>query len=255
MVRLLHTGTPGATYYVRAASAWVTVTAAIEGPRGPGGVDGTAGGGAWDLLGTFSQTVSTVQDDIWLDLGFAWPTDTDWMIVSRLGGNASVPMYIPDITGRTAGLVGGTPVAAQRRLVNDAGLAGTVYLGVTAAGGALIEFSQNHTTAVTIRFFEYVPSDVQAMGGGTSEARVQQLINATSLSALQGMVTDAQIPDAIFRDAELTAAAVQTLLGLTATEVNDLLHRRKHHGPGSHVYAERWHDSHNHNSGRHGRHG
>ena len=222
MVRLLHTGTPGATYYVRAASAWVTVTAAIEGPRGPGGIDGTAGGGAWDLLGTFSQTVSTVQDDIWLDLGFAWPTDTDWMIVSRLGGNASVPMYIPDITGRTAGLVGGTPVAAQRRLVNDAGLAGTVYLGVTAAGGALIEFSQNHTTAVTIRFFEYVPSDVQAMGGGTSEARVQQLINATSLSALQGMVTDAQIPDAIFRDAELTAAAVQTLLGLTATEVNDI---------------------------------
>ena len=39
---------------------------------------------------------------------------------------------------------------------------------------------------------------------------------------MQGMVTDAQIPDAIFRDAELTAAAVQTLLGLTATEVNDL---------------------------------
>ena len=157
MVRLLHTGTPGATYYVRAASAWVTVTAAIEGPRGPGGIDGTPGGGAWELLGTFSQTVSTVQDDIWLDLGFAWPTDTDWMIVSRLGGNASVPMYIPDITGRTAGLVGGTPVAAQRRLVNDAGLAGTVYLGVTAAGGALIEFSQNHTTAVTIRFFGVCP--------------------------------------------------------------------------------------------------
>ena len=93
------------------------------------------------------------------------------------------------------------------------------------------------------------------MGGGTSEARVQQLINATDLSALQGMVTDAQIPDAIFRDAELTAAAVQTLLGLTATEVNDHLHWRKHHGPGSHVYAERWHDCHNHDPGWHGRHG
>ena len=37
MIRLLHTGTPGATFEVRAVSAWVDITAAIEGPGGPGG--------------------------------------------------------------------------------------------------------------------------------------------------------------------------------------------------------------------------
>ena len=52
---------------------------------------------------------------------------------------------------------------------------------------------------------------------------IQALINATSLSALQGQVTDGQIPAAIMRDAELTAAAVRTLLALTSNEVNDLL--------------------------------
>ena len=36
------------------------------------------------------------------------------------------------------------------------------------------------------------------------------------------MVTDGQIPDAIMRDAELTAAAIRTLLGLTSAEVDDL---------------------------------
>ena len=59
--------------------------------------------------------------------------------------------------------------------------------------------------------------------GGVTETRVQEIVDATDLSNLQGMVTDAQIPDAIMRDAELTAAAVRTLLGLSATEVNDLL--------------------------------
>ena len=56
-----------------------------------------------------------------------------------------------------------------------------------------------------------------------TDARIQELINATSLADLQGQVTDAQIPASIFRDSELTAAAVRTLLGLTATEVNDLV--------------------------------
>ena len=60
-------------------------------------------------------------------------------------------------------------------------------------------------------------------GGGVTEDRVQELIDATSLSALQGQVTDSQIPDAIMRDSELTASAVRTLLGLTADEVTNLL--------------------------------
>ena len=60
-------------------------------------------------------------------------------------------------------------------------------------------------------------------GGDLDEDRVQELIDATSLSALQGMVTDGQIPDDIMRDAEFTAAAVRGLLSLTADEVTELL--------------------------------
>ena len=63
----------------------------------------------------------------------------------------------------------------------------------------------------------------QPGGGGVNEARVQELINATALSALQGLITDGQIPGAIMRDAEFTAATVRTLLSLTATEANDVL--------------------------------
>ena len=44
-----------------------------------------------------------------------------------------------------------------------------------------------------------------------------------ALSALEGSVTDAQIPAGIMRDAEFTAVAVRGLLGLTPSEVNDLL--------------------------------
>lgn len=66
-----------------------------------------------------------------------------------------------------------------------------------------------------------VPAALRASAGVT-ETRVQELIDATNLSALQGMVTDSQIPGIIFRDAELTAQAVRGVLNLTAAEVNDL---------------------------------
>ena len=61
------------------------------------------------------------------------------------------------------------------------------------------------------------------MSGGVTETRVQELINATSLAALQGLVTDGQIPASIMRDAEFTAAAVRGLLNLTADEVTNIL--------------------------------
>ena len=61
------------------------------------------------------------------------------------------------------------------------------------------------------------------MSGPLTSAQVQSLIDATSLSALQGQVSDGQIPAAIMRDAEFTAAAVRNLLSLSATEVNDIL--------------------------------
>ena len=48
---------------------------------------------------------------------------------------------------------------------------------------------------------------------------------AISFAQLTGMIADSQIPAAIMRDAEFTAAAVRGLLNLTATEVNDLSDR------------------------------
>ena len=64
--------------------------------------------------------------------------------------------------------------------------------------------------------------DAQVVRART-EAQIQAIINATALSALQGEVTDGQIPDDIMRDAEFTAATVRSLLGLSAAEVNNLL--------------------------------
>ena len=46
---------------------------------------------------------------------------------------------------------------------------------------------------------------------------------ATSFSGLTGMIADSQIPDSIMRDSEFTASAVRNLLGLTETEVSNLL--------------------------------
>ena len=52
---------------------------------------------------------------------------------------------------------------------------------------------------------------------GITEGRVQELINATSLSALQGQVADGQIPDAIARDSEIPAqrTALQVIALIT----------------------------------------
>ena len=183
MVRLLHTGTPGATYYVRAAGAWVTVTAAIEGPRGASGnagndgsdgadgTDGTdgavgaPGGGAMQLLGTFSQTIGSAEDDIWLDLGFEWPTDTDWAVSARTGGNTAVWIYLPHVRAEADGTIGAAPSAAQRYSLNDAGLSGSTNLGHTASGQALIEFSNTHTSVITFDFFEQVPGNENGLQG------------------------------------------------------------------------------------------
>ena len=73
-----------------------------------------------------------------------------------------------------------------------------------------------------IRIWEVVAAGSLGMSGPLTSAQVQSLIDATSLSALQGS-SDGQIPAAIMRDAEFTAAAVRNLLSLSSSEVNDLL--------------------------------
>ena len=97
--------------------------------------------------------------------------------------------------------------AADRFVLSNEGIAGAPnqYVTLTRLQQALVTLGY---LTVTL--------------GLATETRVQTLINATNLSALQGQVTDGQIPDAILRDAELTAARVMQLLNLTAQEVNDL---------------------------------
>ena len=58
-------------------------------------------------------------------------------------------------------------------------------------------------------------------GGGLTSAQVQLLVNATMLSALQGQVTDGQIPNAITRDSELTAAINALTLAAISGQLTD----------------------------------
>ena len=89
--------------------------------------------------------------------------------------------------------------------------------------GAYVKSYSATTGMLTVQLAD--GSEVQvpvASTGGITGAEAQTLINATELSALAGSVTNAQIPDGIMRDSELTAFAVRKLLGLTAAEANDL---------------------------------
>ena len=134
------------------------------------------------------------------------PQDSDVVPIIRSGTNVFSQKWsdikaalIPDSTARTA-------AAAAQATADVAQTAADVDADVLAHAG---DPNAHHVPGMG--------------GGGLVEAEVQALINATALSALQGQVTDGQIPAAIMRDAEFTAAAVRTLLALTSSEVNDLL--------------------------------
>ena len=97
---------------------------------------------------------------------------------------------------------------------------GVVDSGVFSVDGTTLTLTLDNSNTVIIS----VPALLRSTTtGGVTEARVQALINQTELSALAGSVTNDQIPGAIMRDTEFTAATVRTLLGLTATEVAELL--------------------------------
>ena len=49
---------------------------AVDGGPGPAG---TPGGGAIDLVGTFTITIAAANDDIFLDMGFDWPVGSKWI--------------------------------------------------------------------------------------------------------------------------------------------------------------------------------
>ena len=233
MIRLLHTGTPAATYEVRANGAWVDITPAIEGPAGTPGLDGAPGGGAIENYGiTLDGTAARpVNEFIATGVMMGERGDTPYLAY-RLVSNSTAILWFStdelyDVAEAAAGDTStdgstGPPIVERNRLrmPESAGssISGSVDAGRTAANELLLSTTTANVD-ITVEFFRYVTSVAQA---GASEARVQELINASSLSALQGQVTDAQIPDAIMRDAELTNARVRGILGLTATEVDDL---------------------------------
>ena len=206
-----YTGSPGDAYD---NALWVERTDAIQGDRGAAGAPG---GGALEHLATFDTTITATNDDMFLDAGFDWPDDTDWVMYIPIntggGQNAGVGLWqdLDRIDAIDPSTVGTASTAATRIHANDQGIAGSVYFGRTAAGRALIEFSEANDP-VAFSFYKYVPS---AQQGGLTTDQVNALIAAADIQ-------DSQIPASIMRDAEFTAAAVRTLLGLTATEVTNL---------------------------------
>ena len=70
-----------------AGNGWENVTGLIRGPTGNPGSSGAAGGGALEPYPTFVRTsISSAEDDIWLDLGFDWDQSVEHMAFTRTGG-------------------------------------------------------------------------------------------------------------------------------------------------------------------------
>lgn len=212
-----------------AGTAWEDSTGVIigrQGPAGTNGRDGAAGGGAFDLLGVFDTPITNANDDQFLSLGFDWPDlETNWVSIVPIshgaGANAGAGFlfHLPRLGSIDPSTVGTASTAATRIQMNDQGLTGAVYLGKTASGGALIEFSEIQAT-VAVAFYKYVPSSIQAR---RTDSEIDALIMAFTGSIPGLTIPDAQLPASIMRDSEFTAAAVRGLLSLSATEVNDLL--------------------------------
>ena len=180
-------------YQARRGGAWADVTGLVRGPTGSSGADGTdgaagthgtdgtdgaagtdgvdgaSGGGALQLLGTIGpRTITAAQDDLWIDLGFDWPDDADFIVFRRVAGALLIWLDGAEIYGDDAvvvGTIGAASVTAQRYTINDAGLSGTTYLGRNAAGRALIEFNNTIATAFTLQFYKYVQGNENGLQG------------------------------------------------------------------------------------------
>lgn len=208
-------------------TAWEDGTNVIIGPVGPAGTngnDGAPGGGAFESLGLFDTAITNANEDQFLALGFDWPDDTDWVSIIPIshgaGTNAGTGFlfHLPRLGSIDPSTVGTASTAATRVQMNDQGITGAVYLGKTAAGGALIEFSETQAT-VAVAFYKYVPSAMQTR---RSDSEIDQLIAAYT-GGIPGLtIPDTQLPASIMRDSEFTAAAVRGLLNLTEIEVNNL---------------------------------
>ena len=208
---------------------WVSRLDAVQGPAGRAGSDGTPGGGAWNSLGSHSESDPHASNDFF-GTGITIP-DGRPVIGYRLAGNQNSLEQNAGIMMISANLLFSKAAADDGDTSTDDNsvhlpefssggvVTGTVHAGYTSSRELLIATTTaNQTTSIEV--FEYVPATAQ---GGRTDAEIQALIDATPLSNLQGEVADSQIPASIFRDAEFTAAAVRTQLGLTQAEAEALL--------------------------------
>ena len=199
-------------------TAWEDVTNVIIGGRGTSGVNGQNGLGLRE--GTPAETDAAVQG-------------TEYEAEHGLGAAPDFVVMEAECTTDEEGYVVGDTVflnSDKDRMAiwsNDTHVGFVLHenrglpLVIDRSGASFGTFSLT-ADSWTIRAIPYISAGGPS-GQGVSEQRVQELIDATSLSALQGQLTDGQIPSLIMRDAEFTAAAIRNLLNLSAQEVNDLL--------------------------------
>ena len=201
-----------------AETAWEDVTNVIIGGRGSSGVNGQNGLGLRE--GTPAETDAAVQG-------------TEYEEEHGLGAAPDFVIMEAECTTAEEGYAVGDTVflnSDKDRMAiwsNDTHVGFVLHenrglpLIIDRSGASFGTFSLT-AGSWTIRAIPYISVGGQT-GQGVSEQRVQELIDATSLSALQGQLVDGQIPSLIMRDAEFTAAAIRNLLNLSAQEVNDLL--------------------------------
>ena len=105
---------------------------------------------------------------------------------------------------------------------------GDVATAIEAVEGLAIEyFGGADASTVAARTLDWdedftLVTVVATRTSGAQNADIDARIAPYARISPSGTIALAQIPDAIMRDAEFTASAVRSLLGLTAQEVNDL---------------------------------
>ena len=211
-----------------AGNGWENITGLVRGRQGAAGVDGTPGGGAIEDTGIvldLTGVVITPNQFRSTGLILGERGDTSAVLYQVEADTLALLWFFTsdlyDVATASAGDAIDLSDASRNALIlpESAGssLSGVVYGSLTSSNELLVAFSQDDSDT-HLRFWRYIPSAAQGLDQAAVDARIAPYARA----APSGTIADAQIPDSIMRDAELTAATVRNLLSLTATEVNNL---------------------------------
>ena len=201
-----------------AGNGWEDVTNVIRGQVGAAGMPG--GGINWTVPDseTTADLASATASASAVDLGYDVTSTQDFIIAVQFESSGADT----EDTGALS-YVDASRLSTTNSHTTPLGQNDTLHLRIDGSDNLLGWRTGGDAGTYRIRIWEVVAAGSLGMSGPLTSAQVQSLIEATSLSALQGQVSDGQIPAAIMRDAEFTAAAVRNLLSLSSTEVNDLL--------------------------------